>query len=144
MRDTFTYRKSKLDYQVRWLRVSTDHFQGLVCWKFRPDPGIQLEWEKKSLGRKRSERNQISLQVSHESGRFFSKLLTMILILRQGVPSLKKARHKNGTCPHDKVPIITNREHLRGSIIVLLTSCLAGLDSAVWHLTIFVFIWKTD
>jgi hypothetical protein len=27
-----------------------------------------------------------------------------------------------------------------GSITVLLTSCLTGLESAVWQLTIFVFI----
>ncbi len=31
-----------------------------------------------------------------------------------------------------------------GSITVLLTSCLTGLESAVWQLTIFVFICKTD
>ncbi len=28
------------------------------------------------------------------------------------------------------------------SLIVPLTSCLTGLESAVWQLTIFVFIWK--
>ncbi len=31
-----------------------------------------------------------------------------------------------------------------GSITVLLTSCLTGLESAVWQPTIFVFICKTD
>ncbi len=31
-----------------------------------------------------------------------------------------------------------------GSITVLLTSCLTGLESAVWQLTFFVFICKTD
>ncbi len=31
-----------------------------------------------------------------------------------------------------------------GSIIVPLTSWLTGLEPAVWLLTIFVFIWKTD
>jgi hypothetical protein len=31
-----------------------------------------------------------------------------------------------------------------GSIIVPLTSCLTGLESVVWQLTIFVFICKTD
>ncbi len=31
-----------------------------------------------------------------------------------------------------------------GSITVQLTSCLTGLESAVWQLTIFVFIYKTD
>jgi hypothetical protein len=31
-----------------------------------------------------------------------------------------------------------------GSITVLLTSCLTGLELAVWQLTIFVFICKTD
>ncbi len=31
-----------------------------------------------------------------------------------------------------------------GSITVPLTSCLTGLQPAVWQLTIFVFIWKTD
>jgi len=31
-----------------------------------------------------------------------------------------------------------------GSITVPLTSCLTGLDSAVWQLTFFVFICKTD
>jgi len=31
-----------------------------------------------------------------------------------------------------------------GSITVPLASCLTGLDSAVWQLTIFVFICKTD
>jgi hypothetical protein len=31
-----------------------------------------------------------------------------------------------------------------GSIIVPLTSCLTGLESAVWQLTIFIFICKTD
>ncbi len=31
-----------------------------------------------------------------------------------------------------------------GSITVLSTSCLTGLESAVWQLTIVVFIWKTD
>jgi len=31
-----------------------------------------------------------------------------------------------------------------GSITVPLTSCLTGLESAVWQLTIFVFICKTD
>jgi hypothetical protein len=31
-----------------------------------------------------------------------------------------------------------------GSITVLLTSCLTGLESALWQLTIFVFICKTD
>jgi hypothetical protein len=31
-----------------------------------------------------------------------------------------------------------------GSINVPLTSCLIGLESAVWQLTIFVFICKTD
>jgi len=31
-----------------------------------------------------------------------------------------------------------------GSITVLLTSCLTGLESAVWQLTIIVFICKTD
>ncbi len=31
-----------------------------------------------------------------------------------------------------------------GSITVLLTSCLTGLESAAWQLTIFVFICKTD
>jgi hypothetical protein len=31
-----------------------------------------------------------------------------------------------------------------GSITVPLTSCLTGLESAVWQLTIFVFIWKTE
>ncbi len=30
-----------------------------------------------------------------------------------------------------------------GSITVLLTSCLTGLESAVWQLTIFIFICKT-
>jgi hypothetical protein len=32
----------------------------------------------------------------------------------------------------------------RGSITVLLTSCLTGLESAVWQLTIFVLTCKTD
>ncbi len=32
----------------------------------------------------------------------------------------------------------------RGSITVLMTSCLTGLETAVWQLTIFVFICKTD
>ncbi len=32
----------------------------------------------------------------------------------------------------------------RGSITVPLTSCLTGLESAVWLLTIFVFIGKTE
>ncbi len=32
----------------------------------------------------------------------------------------------------------------RGSITVPLTSCWTGLESAVWQLTIFVFICKTD
>ncbi len=32
----------------------------------------------------------------------------------------------------------------RGSITVPLTSCLIGLESVVWQLTIFVFIGKTD
>jgi hypothetical protein len=32
----------------------------------------------------------------------------------------------------------------RGRITVLLTSCLTGLESVVWQLTIFVFICKTD
>jgi hypothetical protein len=31
-----------------------------------------------------------------------------------------------------------------GSISVPLTSCLTGLESAVWQLTIVVFIFKTD
>ncbi len=31
----------------------------------------------------------------------------------------------------------------KGSIIVLLTSCLKGLESAVQQLTVFVFIYKT-
>jgi hypothetical protein len=31
-----------------------------------------------------------------------------------------------------------------GSITVPLTSCLTGLESAVWQLTTFVFICKTD
>jgi hypothetical protein len=31
-----------------------------------------------------------------------------------------------------------------GSITVPLTSCLTGLESAAWQLTIFVFICKTD
>ncbi len=31
-----------------------------------------------------------------------------------------------------------------GSITVPLTSCLTGLESAVWQLTIFVFIFETD
>jgi hypothetical protein len=31
-----------------------------------------------------------------------------------------------------------------GSITVPLTSCLTGLESALWQLTIFVFICKTD
>ena len=31
----------------------------------------------------------------------------------------------------------------RGNIIALLTSCLTGLESALWQLTIFVFICKT-
>ena len=31
-----------------------------------------------------------------------------------------------------------------GSITVLLTSCLTDLESAVWQLTIYVFICKTD
>ncbi len=31
-----------------------------------------------------------------------------------------------------------------GSITVLFTSCLTGLESAVWQLTIFLFICKTD
>jgi hypothetical protein len=31
-----------------------------------------------------------------------------------------------------------------GCITVPLTSCLAGLESAAWQLTFFVFIWKTD
>jgi hypothetical protein len=31
-----------------------------------------------------------------------------------------------------------------GSITVLLTSCLTGLESLVWQLAIFVFICKTD
>jgi hypothetical protein len=32
----------------------------------------------------------------------------------------------------------------RGSITELMTSCLTGLESAVWQLTIFVFIFKTE
>ncbi len=32
----------------------------------------------------------------------------------------------------------------RGSIAVPLTSCLTGLESAAWQMTIFVFICKTD
>ncbi len=38
------------------------------------------------------------------------------------------------------------REYLRGggSITIPLTSCLIGLESVVWQLTIFVFICKTD
>ncbi len=32
----------------------------------------------------------------------------------------------------------------RGSITVPLTSCLTGFESAVWRLTIIVFIYKTD
>jgi hypothetical protein len=31
-----------------------------------------------------------------------------------------------------------------GSITVPLTSCLTGLESAVWQVTIFVFVCKTD
>ncbi len=49
--------------------------------------------------------------------------------------------------------VLTSLNHLlmvlagntkRGSITVPLTSCLTGLDSAVWQLTILVFICKTD
>ncbi len=36
------------------------------------------------------------------------------------------------------------RDTKGGSITVLLTSCLTGLESAVWQLTIVVFISKTD
>jgi hypothetical protein len=32
----------------------------------------------------------------------------------------------------------------QGSITVLLTFCLTGLESSVWQLTIFAFICKTD
>ncbi len=40
--------------------------------------------------------------------------------------------------------IILTGNTKRGSINVLLTSCLPGLESAVWQLTFFVFICKTD
>jgi hypothetical protein len=38
---------------------------------------------------------------------------------------------------------LTELQLLGGSIIVPLTSCLTGLESAVWQLKIFVFICKT-
>ncbi len=40
--------------------------------------------------------------------------------------------------------VISSGNTKRGSITVLLTSCLTGLQSGVWLLTIFVFICKTD
>ncbi len=53
-------------------------------------------------------------------------------------------------CQHfTKLPTFTKWYNLSGntkggSITVLLTSCLTGLESAVWQLTIFAFICKTD
>ncbi len=40
--------------------------------------------------------------------------------------------------------IVRTRNTKGGSITVPLTSCLTGLELAVWQLTIIVFIWKTD
>jgi hypothetical protein len=40
--------------------------------------------------------------------------------------------------------ILTPGNTKGGSITVPFTSCLTGLESAVWQLTIFVFIFKTD
>jgi len=42
---------------------------------------------------------------------------------------------------HAMIPYQVNTKG--GSITVPLTSCLTGLESAVWPLTIFVFIFKT-
>ncbi len=41
-------------------------------------------------------------------------------------------------------PLVRAGNTIGGSITVLLTSCLTGLESAVWQLTIFVFIFQTD
>jgi hypothetical protein len=40
--------------------------------------------------------------------------------------------------------VAVSRDTKGGSITVQLTSCLTGLESAVFQLTIFVFICKTD
>ncbi len=41
-------------------------------------------------------------------------------------------------------PTVNSGNTKGGSITVLLTSCLTGLESAVWQLTVFVFICETD
>ncbi len=53
--------------------------------------------------------------------------------------------HNNATVKSAKcIGTISPGNTKGGSITVLLTSCLTGLESAVWQLTIFVFICKTD
>jgi hypothetical protein len=49
----------------------------------------------------------------------------------------------NIICPSSIVTLVPGNTK-GGSITVLLTSCLTGLESAVWQLTIFVFICKTN
>ncbi len=47
---------------------------------------------------------------------------------------------------NDPIEMVANfmQGILKGDITVPMTSCLSGLESAVWQLTIFVFICKTD
>jgi hypothetical protein len=56
---------------------------------------------------------------------------------------VEKATNVNKT--HQLLPGIGTAGNTKGgSITVLLTSCLTGLESAVIQLSIFVFICKTD
>jgi hypothetical protein len=64
-----------------------------------------------------------------------------------GQPYLQKGRAKVATCTillAIFLGTISAGNTKGGSITVPLTSCLTGLESAVWLLTIFVFIFRTD
>ncbi len=64
----------------------------------------------------------------------------------------EKRKESSQKMPPNKLAaknVLKNDSFRRGilkgkSITVLLTSCFTDLESAVWQLTIFVFIFKTD
>jgi hypothetical protein len=70
--------------------------------------------------------------------------LTWILWILSYSMSNKSSRINAAGNPYWRGGSVQSGNTKGGSITVLLTSCLTGLESAVWQLTIFVFICKTD
>ncbi len=87
---------------------------------------------------------ELSAPITSPAGKFWNERSTSSI---ENI-STKKNRNSTPVCdPSAEMMFLSSvrtGNTNEGSITVPLTSCLTGLESTVWQLTIFVFICKTD